>query len=250
MVLLTRPLSQAGIFQSLLEDSDLDYVLFPAIEINKVSAKTPKQLYDVVVFVSVNAVIYSKEHLNFAIKESTKIFAVGSTTARCISDNGLRVDGFPENEASSENLLAMPELSLNNKTILIVKGRGGSEVLRNELMKENIVDYLEVYERSPCEVSPLHIESLERFMDNSAGIVMANSIESLRNIYQLISNIRQYHLEEILQRPIVVLSNRIKEYAKTLGFININVAKSQSDEGVLRVLLNIARELSNKKYAK
>jgi uroporphyrinogen-III synthase len=79
---------------------------------------------------------------------------------------------------------------------------------------------------------------------------MANSIESLRNIYQLISNIRQYHLEEILQRPIVVLSNRIKEYAKTLGFININVAKSQSDEGVLRVLLNIARELSNKKYAK
>jgi uroporphyrinogen-III synthase len=79
---------------------------------------------------------------------------------------------------------------------------------------------------------------------------MANSIESLRNIYQLISNIRQYHLEEILQRPIVVLSNRIKEYAETLGFININVAKNQSDEGVLRVLLNIARELSNKKYAK
>jgi uroporphyrinogen-III synthase len=76
-------------------------------------------------------------------------------------------------------------------------------------------------------------------MSNSAGIVMANSIESLRNIYQLISNIRQYHLEEILQRPIVVLSNRIKEYAKTLGFTNINVVKSQNDEGVLRALLNI-----------
>ncbi len=239
MVLLTRPLSQAGIFQSLLEDSDLDYVLFPAIEINKVSVKIPKQLYDVVVFVSVNAVIYSKEHLNFAIKESTKIFAVGSTTARCISDNGLRVDGFPENEASSENLLAMPEFSPTDKKILIVRGKGGSEALRNELSKENVVDYLEVYERVPCEVSPLHIESLEHFMHNSAGIVMANSIESLRNIYQLISNIRQYHLEEILQRPIVVLSNRIKEYAKTLGFTNINVVKSQNDEGVLRALLNI-----------
>ena len=250
MVLLTRPLQQSKNLQSLLEEASLEYVLFPAIEVNKVSAKIPKQLYDIVVFVSVNAVIYSKEHLNFAIKESTQIFAVGAVTAKSLSENGLRVDGFPENEASSENLLAMPELSLNNKTILIVKGRGGSEVLRNELMKENIVDYLEVYERSPCEVSPLHIESLERFMDNSAGIVMANSIESLRNIYQLISNIRQYHLEEILQRPIVVLSNRIKEYAKTLGFININVAKSQSDEGVLRVLLNITSKLSNKKYAK
>jgi len=164
---------------------------------------------------------------------------VGSTTARCISDNGLRVDGFPENEASSENLLAMPEFSPTDKKILIVRGKGGSEALRNELSKENVVDYLEVYERVPCEVSPLHIESLERFMHNSAGIVMANSIESLRNIYQLISNIRQYHLEEILQRPIVVLSNRIKEYSKTLGFTNINVVKSQNDEGVLRALLNI-----------
>ncbi len=250
MVLLTRPLSQVGNLQSLLENSDLDYVLFPAIEINQIHARPPKQNYDVVIFVSVNAVIYAKEYFNYVIKESTQIFAVGSTTARCISDNGLRVDGSPENEASSENLLAMPELSLNNKTILIVKGRGGSEVLRNELMKENIVDYLEVYERSPCEVSPLHIESLERFMDNSAGIVMANSIESLRNIYQLISNIRQYHLEEIVKKPVVVLSNRIKEYARMLGFDNIQVAKSQSDEGVLRVLLNIASELSNKKYAK
>jgi hypothetical protein len=35
-----------------------------------------------------------------------------------------------------------------------------------------------------------------------------------------------------------------------LEFININVVKSQSDEGVLRVLLDIARELSNKKYVK
>ena len=239
MVLLTRPLAQSNNLQSLLDEASLEYVLFPAIEINKINSITPNQLYDVVVFVSVNAVIYSKEYLNFAIKESTQIFAVGSTTARCISDNGLRVDGFPENEASSENLLAMPEFSLTDKKILIVRGKGGSEVLRNELSKENVVDYLEVYERDPCEVSPLHIESLERFMSNSAGIVMANSIESLRNIYQLISNIRQYHLEEILQRPIVVLSNRIKEYAKTLGFININVVKSQSDEGVLRVLLNI-----------
>ncbi len=239
MVLLTRPLAQSNNLQSLLDEASLGYVLFPAIEINKINSITPNQLYDVVVFVSVNAVIYSKEYLNFAIKESTQIFAVGSTTARCISDNGLRVDGFPENEASSENLLAMPEFSPTDKKILIVRGKGGSEALRNELSKENVVDYLEVYERVPCEVSPLHIESLEHFMHNSAGIVMANSIESLRNIYQLISNIRQYHLEEILQRPIVVLSNRIKEYAKTLGFTNINVVKSQNDEGVLRALLNI-----------
>jgi len=250
VVLLTRPLAQSNNLQSLLDEVSLEYVLFPAVEINKISAETPKQLYDVVVFVSVNAVIYAREYFNSAIKESTQIFAVGSATAKSLSDNGLIVDAFPENEASSENLLAIPEFALTDKRILIVRGKGGSEVLRNKLGKENVVDYLEVYERVPCDVSSLHIESLERFMDNSVGIVMANSIGSLRNIYQLISNIRQYHLEEILQRPIVVLSNRIKEYAETLGFININVAKSQSDEGVLRALLDIASEMSNKKYVK
>ncbi len=86
----------------------------------------------------------------------------------------------------------------------MLEGEGGSEVLRNELSKENVVDYLEVYERAPCVVSPLHIESLERFMSNSAGIVMANSIESLRNIYQLTSNIRQYTFRGINTKTYVV----------------------------------------------
>ena len=247
MVLLTRPLAQSNNLQSLLEDASLEYVLFPAIEINKISARIPKQLYDVVIFVSVNAVIYAKEYLDSAIKDSTQIFAVGAATAKCLSANGLRVDAYPEKEASSENLLAMPEFSLSDKKILIVRGRGGSEVLRNELKKKNLVDYLEVYERSPCEVSPLHIESLERFMDNSAGIVMVNSVESLRSTYQLIKNIRQYHLEEIVKKPVVVLSNRIKEYARMLDFDNIQVAKSQSDEGVLSALLIVNNELLTKK---
>ena len=100
MVLLTRPLAQSNNLQSLLDKASLEYVLFPAIEINKVSVKIPKQLYDAVVFVSVNAVIYAKEHLNFAIKESTQIFAVGAATAKRLSDNGLIVDAFPEDRKS------------------------------------------------------------------------------------------------------------------------------------------------------
>ena len=44
MILLTRPLSQVGNLQSLLEDSDLDYVLFPALEINKIDAVAPSRV--------------------------------------------------------------------------------------------------------------------------------------------------------------------------------------------------------------
>ncbi|SVE31138.1 uncharacterized protein METZ01_LOCUS483992, partial [marine metagenome] len=36
VVLLTRPLAQSINLQSLLDEASLEYVLFPAIEINKV----------------------------------------------------------------------------------------------------------------------------------------------------------------------------------------------------------------------
>ena len=64
MVLLTRPLSQVGNLQSLLEDLDLNYVLFPTFEINKIDTVVPSQTYDVIIFISVNAVIYSEEYFS------------------------------------------------------------------------------------------------------------------------------------------------------------------------------------------
>ena len=109
MVLLTRPLSQVGNLQSLLENSDLDYVLFPAIEINQIHARPPKQNYDVVIFVSVNAVIYAKEYFNYVIKESTQTFPGGPIIAGGFFDIGLGVVGFPEIEAPRENYLALQD---------------------------------------------------------------------------------------------------------------------------------------------
>ena len=81
MVLLTRPLSQVGNLQSLLEDSDsdsdLDYVLFPALEINKIDTVAPSESYDVIIFISVNAVIYAEEYFSQLLVEPLKVFAVG-----------------------------------------------------------------------------------------------------------------------------------------------------------------------------
>ena len=59
MVLLTRPLVQSKNLQSLLNEASLEYVLFPAFDINKIDTVAPSQSYDVVIFISVNAVIYA-----------------------------------------------------------------------------------------------------------------------------------------------------------------------------------------------
>ena len=238
MVLLTRPLSQTTNLQSLLDDSDLDYVLFPALEINKVNAVLTNQRYDVIIFISVNAVIYSEEYFSQLFVEPLKVFAVGPTTAKKLTDKGVKVEAYPLENASSQELLAMPECGeLTDKKILIVRGKGGSQTLKNSLKEMNQVDYLEVYKRTPCEVSRLHVESIERFMQTPDGMVIANSVESLFNVVKLVKEIRPYHAEQLKSRALIVLSERIKAQAKSIGFENIHVTPTPSDKGTIIELL-------------
>ena len=238
MVLLTRPLSQIANLQSLLEDSDLDYVLFPALEIKKIDAVVTSQRFDVIIFISVNAVIYSEEYFSQLFVEPLKVFAVGPTTAKKLTDKGIKVDAYPLENASSQELLAMPECEeLTDKKILIVRGKGGSQTLKNSLKAMNQVDYLEVYRRTPCEVSRLHVESIERFMQTPDGMVIANSVESLFNIVKLVKEIRPYHEEQLKSKTLIVLSERIKAQAKSIGFNNIHVTPTPSDKGTIIELL-------------
>jgi len=239
MVLLTRPLSQVGSLQSLLEDSDLDYVLFPALEINKIDTVAPSESYDVIIFISVNAVIYAEEYFSQLFVEPLKIFAVGPSTAKKLTDKGVKVNAYPSENASSQELLAMPECGkLSDKKILIVRGKGGSETLKNSLKVMNQVDYLEVYRRTACEVSRLHVESIERFIQTPDGIVIANSVESLFNIVKLVKEIRSYHVNQLKSRTLVVLSERIKIQAQSIGFKNVHVARTPSDKGTIIEILN------------
>ena len=239
MILLTRPLSQVGNLQSLLEDSDLDYVLFPALEVNKIDTVAPSESYDVIIFISVNAVIYAEEYFSQLFVEPLKIFAVGPTTAKKLTDKGVKVDAYPLENASSQELLAMPECGkLSDKKVLIVRGKGGSETLKNSLKVMNQVDYFEVYRRTACEVSQLHVESIEQFMQTPDGIVIANSVKSLFNVVKLVKEIRSYHEGQLKSRTLVVLSERIKVQAQSIGFKNVHVARTPSDKGTIIEILN------------
>ena len=84
-------------------------MLFPAFEINKIDTTAPSQTYDVIIFISVNAVIYSEEYFSKLLVEPLKIFAVGPTTAKKLTDKGVKVDAYPLENASSQELLEIPE---------------------------------------------------------------------------------------------------------------------------------------------
>ena len=224
MLLITRPLAQTNNLELLLEANGIDYALFPAFEVKKFKPKAIRQQYDVIIFISVNAVNYAEEYFEDLFSPLIKVFAVGPVTAEQLIKKNITVDCFPKKNASSLELLKIKECSdLSNKKILIVRGRGGSETLKDNLSVSNQVDYFEVYERVPCEVTTLHTDSISLFINKADGVLMATSNESLVNIMRLVKCISSNLEEVLISKKIIVFSERLKEIAEDFGFNNIEM---------------------------
>jgi len=239
MILVTRPLAQVDKLQTLLKKANLDYVLFPAFEIQKLTPKVPSERYDVIIFISVNAVIYAHEYLPRLLVKNQKIFAIGPTTANKLMSVGVMVSAYPKENASSVALLSLDECqSVSDKRILIVRGQGGAETLKKELGLSNQVDYLEVYERRILDASELHQKSIERFMKDGSGVVLGNSNQTLSNTLSLVESINPDYASRLKKYPLLVLSERIKTFARSLGFDKVHIAPGLGDKEVLSELLS------------
>ena len=86
MILITRPLAQTANLKMLLEASDIEYVFFPTFEVKKISSEVLKQHYDVIIFISVNAVNFAEDCFNKIFTGPYKVFAVGPVTAKRLID--------------------------------------------------------------------------------------------------------------------------------------------------------------------
>ncbi len=165
MVLITRPGSAGTELQQQLKTQGFDALLFPMIEIQPCSIEPLPQGFDaeVVIFVSPNAVRYAlaKER---SFCRNAKIAAVGKGTLACLADYGINVDIVPQQQFNSEGLLLHPDLQqVANKNILIVRGQGGREKLKNELEKRGAnVRYLEVYLRLEIPYSAAQIRQIQQ----------------------------------------------------------------------------------------
>ena len=59
MLLITRPIAQTKNLESLLLANEIDFALFPTFEIKKLKPIFHTHQYDVIIFISVNAVNYT-----------------------------------------------------------------------------------------------------------------------------------------------------------------------------------------------
>ncbi|CAC9434346.1 Uroporphyrinogen-III synthase (EC 4.2.1.75) [uncultured Gammaproteobacteria bacterium] len=234
-VLLTRALLQVEKLQSMVVESGNTPLLFPTLKLNSITTKATKNNYDAVIFISANAV----EHGLNLLKTINyhQIFAVGSTTAKKLNESNISVDDFPKNKASSEALLAMPAVQkLKNQNILIFRGEGGRETLKQGLEKHNTVEYIEVYQRVVCHITSLHRQTLSQFLQSNQGIITATSVENLSALLSMVEQIDADALNLIKRYPLAVLGERIKTFAQSAGFSQIKVAPKTSDTGLLKAI--------------
>ena len=192
-VVVTRPLIQAQNILESLEVREAKIVHFPVISISVAdNIGTAKQCfsnlshYQIIIFISVNAVHYAMsiaQELDINFNHST-IAAVGPATKVALENYGCSVDIVPTTGFTSEALLNDPALqSVVEKNILIVRGYGGREHLRETLESRNAhINYAEVYQRQlPTERNNINLSKLSQH--NTA--ILLYSVESAQNLWSL-----------------------------------------------------------------
>ena len=245
-ILVTRPEEQAHALISALENLGGKVVFAPMIVIqakpaDPIASATLHQLntYDIVIFISKNAVEYGMQLLA-AAKQSLDhqaVYAVGLGTGGRLRELGVADVHTPKGEFSSEGLLKMPGLSaheVTGKRILIIRGAGGREMLAQGLHTRGaIVEYCEVYER----VMPIaRLGDLLRANHITApDVAIITSPEALTNLAEKID---QEGLDLLFNVPLLVAGNRTAREVERLGFtVEPVVVDNPGDQSIVDALV-------------
>ncbi len=214
-ILNTRPQHQAASLSALLRSAGAVVSELPLIAIRP-RALLPEEerllldldRYDAVFFVSANAARYGLDAVANSWPQwphRLPAYAVGEGTASVLREAGLTVH-LPL-QADSEGLLAMPEWqSPAGQKVLLMRGDGGRELLRNTLQSRGVaVDVLALYHRDLPENAAHDFARLA-----APDVVVLTSPDALRHWQQVAG-------ESALLPLWLVVSPRLRVLAEAAG---------------------------------
>lgn len=232
-VLVTRPRPQGEELCAEIRAAGGEAIYFPVIDIKpaKDTVTFEKQIsglneYDWVIFVSPRAVFHSVVEIKKqwpVLPEKMKIAAIGAMTAEALHEAGLSAAIYPEEEWNSEGLLELPEFKeVKDKKIAIVCGESGRDLLQNELTARGAsVTRIVSYQRALPKR-----EAVKQDFD----IVVCTSVECIDNYKTLFGS---------TNKPLVIVSERLKKHAEGVGFKKIFLAKNASTRAIVDELTKL-----------
>ncbi len=218
-VLVTRPAHQADELATAIEKAGGEAIRFPVIQIigrnpeivAQELASVPNP--DIVIFVSRNAVEYGLPAVRAC---DAAIAAIGPTTRAAIEASGVAVAISSDRGFDSAQLLAHPALKdVRDKSIIIVRGESGRELLADTLKKRGAdVGYLSAYRREIRLAPQDEIDALDkRIRNNTIDCITVMSVETLKNLLQ---QLPLTSLEPLRQARLVAPGERVIQTAMEL----------------------------------
>ena len=234
-ILLTRPEGYNGPLTDKLRQAGYRVLERPFLTIhpldeNEEIRRCVKNLdrYDVVVFVSRTAVTFGMPHLLRSWPQWPRQllwYAAGAQTARELRAFDINA-AYPET-AGSDGLIRFRNWQ-DVERVLIVRGKGGLELLRQSLEAGGVnVDYLEVYARGTR-----HWPDLKQDIQQG-DIIVITSGAAIEPLCQSLDP------GELAQVTIVAPSERVRKLATCRGLQNTVVTPSLNDAGLMETINGI-----------
>ncbi len=190
-----------------------------------------------VIFVSPSAVEITLVD-GIKLPYSIKVFAPGLGTAEELNLHGVDNVLTPLRNFDSEGLLQLTDLQavhVNGRRILIFRGNGGRELLREELAQRGAqVEVITTYHRCIPTTPPTRLLELL-----TAKKVTAISIMSSSAVINLVAQVPALDRKHMLfSLPVYASHKRIKAAAEALGFLSV-IETGPGDKGLIAALLNL-----------
>lgn len=234
-VLVTRPVHQAQSLCAAITKLGGEAIHFPVLDIKRREITLIENQYELAVFVSANAVTHGVSTLQ-QLTERPLIAAIGKATASALQAAGVEVAITAPPPFNSEALLQHEAMQSPPKSILLIKGLGGRDLLRDSLVSRGAtVMVAEVYERVAASVSETAQQALNKALHE--GTIDVISITSIDIAEAFASLLDQTALLSVQACTVLAGSRRIADQLPSMGWQGeIVVSDSPDDESMLATL--------------
>lgn len=234
-LLITRFAPHAQQLADLLNEQGIYSLAQPLLEITPVIQCTLSyHHYDFIIAISTNAVEYTDRSLGGHWPSSCYL-AVGCATQSLLEVKTSQSVMVPINASNSEGLLSLPSMQeLDNCSVLILRGVGGREFLKEQLIKRGArVDYYEPYQRVAIKLAKSI--SVHKWQQQAINGVIISSIELLEQLITVTTSEDEAWLKSL---TLFVASERILKYAQSLGFNKTTLLPSIANQKIIDYFTN------------
>ncbi len=239
-ILVARPGLSGELLCQSIKNSGGVALHFPFVEIKTNTQNTTLlnslRKPDVIIAVSQYAVSSAQELLSKEKKSWPKgcvYLGVGQKTAQELSKTIQQNVHYPK-ISDSEHLLQLAELQqVKGKSIIILRGNGGRELIEQTLTSRGAnVTYEEVYVRTKLPIS--FQSDIKQWQDSHIDTLIVTSGEQLEHLFSCVA--LAHETLWLFKQTLIVPSERILQQAKDYGFLHVTNAKGASNTQLLAAL--------------